>query len=61
MRRNWAKFGSAKTGNEGVTGRSIEDIPFENVRQASKTIQEQKVQDLRAALEGGDNRNIVGR
>lgn len=59
-RKNWKKFGSAANGNQGITGHSPEEIPFENVRLAGKSIQEQKVQDLRAALEGGDNKHIVG-
>ncbi|GMH43835.1 hypothetical protein BSKO_11769 [Bryopsis sp. KO-2023] len=61
QRRNWPKFGASTTsGNEGVTGRSPEEIPFENTRAAGKSHQEKKVEDLQAALMGGDNQKIVG-
>lgn len=61
VRRNWARFGtSLNEGNDNVTGLSPEEIPFENVRAASKSRQEKKVEDLQIALKGGDNQKILG-
>lgn len=60
MRRNWKKFGAAANGNEGITNKSHEEIPFDLTRKQKQTMQEKKVTDLKEAIATQDNQTIVG-
>lgn len=62
-RRKWARFGDAVKEQVGdsVTVQCPEEIPFERTRQSRQTQEEKKAQDLKTALAGSDNSQIVGR
>lgn len=60
VRHNWKRFGEAASGNEGITGKSHEEIPFEPTRRQKQTMQEKKVTDLKQAIATQDNQTIVG-
>ena len=59
-RRNWARFGLAKseTPQDSVTAQAIEEIPFERVRQTKATSQEKKV-DLQNILNTTNDKQMI--
>jgi hypothetical protein len=61
-RKTWSRFGDARIESKGdsVTAQSLEEIPFERVRQQKQT-QEERKQDLQKVLQGSDKGAIVSK
>jgi len=61
-RKTWSRFGDARIESKGdsVTAQSLEEIPFERVRQQKQT-QEERKQDLQKMLQGSDKGAIVSK
>ena len=59
MRRDWEKFGAAARSAESMTAASNEEIPFENMRTKTKTMQQNRIEDIQKSLEDGDKRTVV--
>eukprot|EP00210_Caulerpa_lentillifera_P008844 g8439.t1 len=59
-RREWERFGRAAGGTEGLSAKDNEDIPFENVRIKTATLQQKKIEDIQKNLQAADNKTIIG-
>ena len=61
-RKNWTKFGQAakETPQDSVTVQTVEEIPFERVRQSKATSQEKKqVTDVQSLLSGSNDKQLI--
>lgn len=61
VRKQWTKFGAAakETPQDSVTAQTVEDIPFERVRQSKATSQERKVTDVQSLLTGSNDKQSI--
>lgn len=59
-RKEWERFGRAAVNAEGLSAKDNEDIPFENIRVKTATLQQKKIEDLQKNLQAADNKTITG-